>query len=419
MTLVLTVAFIVLMLLAVPVGHGLVIASAVAVLWKGDVPLLIVVQQLFQQTQSFPMLALPFFMMAGSLMMGGRLGGELLAFASEFMKRFTGGELSTTVVAATIFGGVSGSAVANASALGPVMIPWQKKCGYPGALCAANVATSAVIDILIPPSIPMILYSLISGTSVADLFIAGVLPGLLMAGGFIALCWWIAKHRGYKKTGTTISMKEMMRLAVKSTPALIMPVWILIFMRFGITTPTEVAVLAVVYSIVLSVFFYKDLSWARFKEAMVEAGIATGVVMLVIMGSAACGWLMTFDEVPIRFATWVASTIKSPFLILMAMNVVLIIVGGPLDLPPALLLFGPIFLPLGSSIGLDPVQLGLIMIINLGIGLYTPPVGTTLFIAASISKDSLDDVCKELWPFFAVAIGVLLLITYIPALTLY
>ncbi|MBS1116349.1 MAG: hypothetical protein H6Q87_733, partial [candidate division NC10 bacterium] len=166
MSFVLTLAFIVLMLLAVPVGHGMVIAAAVAVLWDGTLPLMIVAQQLFQQTQSFPMLALPFFMLAGSLMMGGRLGKELLMFASEFMKRFTGGELSTTVVASAVFGGVSGSAVANASALGPVLIPWQKKCGYPAGLCAANLATSSVIDILIPPSIPMILYSLISGVSV-------------------------------------------------------------------------------------------------------------------------------------------------------------------------------------------------------------------------------------------------------------
>jgi len=419
MSLVLILAFTVLMLLAVPVGHGLVIASAVAVLWDGGVPLLIVAQQLFQQTQSFPMLALPFFMLAGSLMMGGRLGRELLIFASEFMKRFRGGELSTTVVAATVFGGVSGSAVANASALGSVLIPWQKQRGYPGALCAANMATSAVIDILIPPSIPMILYSLVSGTSVADLFISGVLPGFLMAGGFIATCWWIAKRRGYTSTGTTIGKTELIRLAVKSSPALVMPIWILLFMRFGIATPTEVAVLAVVYSIVLSIFLYKDLDWARFKEAVVEAGIATGVVMLVIMGSAACGWLLTFDEVPTRFAAWVASTIQSPWLVLMAMNVVLLIVGMPLDLPPAILLFGPIFVPLAASIGLDPVQLGLIMIINLGIGLYTPPVGTTLFISASIAKSSLDDTTRELWPFFAVAMLVLLGVTYIPWLTLY
>ncbi|MBP1775601.1 MAG: hypothetical protein H6Q86_1607 [candidate division NC10 bacterium] len=419
MSLVLTLAFIVLMLLAVPVGHGLIIASGVAILWDGGVPLLIVAQQLFQQTQSFPMLALPFFMLAGSLMMGGRLGGELLTFASEFMKRFRGGELSTTVVAATVFGGVSGSAVANASALGSVLIPWQKERGYPGPLCAANIATSAVIDILIPPSIPMIIYSLVSNTSVADLFISGILPGLLMAGGFIATCWWIAKRRGYKSAGTTIGKTALIRLAVKSSPALAMPIWILLALRFGFATPTEVAVLAVVYSILLSVFFYKDLDWTRFKEAMIEAGIATGVVMLVIMGSAACGWLLTFDQVPTRFAAWVSATIQSPWLILLAMNVVLLVVGMPLDLPPALLLFGPIFVPLGASIGLDPVQLGLIMIINLGIGLYTPPIGTTLFIAASISKSSLDDTTRELWPFFIVAMLVLLAVTYIPWLTLY
>jgi len=419
MSFVLTLAFIVLMLLAVPVGHGMVIAAAVAVLWDGTLPLMIVAQQLFQQTQSFPMLALPFFMLAGSLMMGGRLGKELLTFASEFMKRFTGGELSTTVVASAVFGGVSGSAVANSSALGPVLIPWQKKCGYPAGLCAANMATSSVLDILIPPSIPMILYSLISGVSVADLFIAGVLPGLLMAASFVFLCWWISRRRGYKNTGSTIGKRALLRLAFRSLPALVMPVWILVFLRFGVATPTEVAVLAVVYSILLSVFVYRDLGWARFKEAMVEAGIATGIVMLVIMGSAACGWLLTFDEVPARFVAWVSATIQSPWLILMAMNVVLLVIGMPLDLPPALLLFGPIFVPLGLSLGLDPVQLGLIMVINLGIGIYTPPVGTTLFISTSIAKCSLDETIRELWPFFFAACLLLLAVTYIPALTLY
>ena len=198
MSLALVVAFVVLMILAIPVGHALIIGGAVAVLWGGGVPLLAVVQQMFDQTQSFPMLALPFFMLAGALMMGGNLGRELLDFASEGMKRWTGGELSTTAVASVAFGGVSGSAVANASALGSVLIPWQKSRGYPGVLCAANNATSSVIDILIPPSIPMILYSLVSGTSVADLFIAGILPGVLMAGGLVGTCWWISKRRGYK-----------------------------------------------------------------------------------------------------------------------------------------------------------------------------------------------------------------------------
>jgi tripartite ATP-independent transporter DctM subunit len=419
MTLVLILGFTVLMILAVPVGHALVIASAAALLWDGNVPLMIVAQQMFQQTQSFPMLALPFFMLAGALMMGGRLGQELLTFASEGMKRWTGGELSTTVVASVVFGGVSGSAVANASALGSVLIPWQKQRGYPAALCAANNSTSAVIDILIPPSIPMILFALVSGVSVADLFVSGVLPGLLMAAGFIATCWWIAKRRGYKSAGTTISRTELSRLALRSCPALALPILILVGLRFGFATPTEMAVLAVVYALLLSALLYRDLSWRRFQEAMIDAGTATGVVMLVIMGSAVVGWLLTFDQVPTRFAEWVAATIQNPLLVILAINILLLIVGMPLDLPPAILLLGPILVPLAATIGLDPVQLGLIMVINLGIGLYTPPIGTTLFISASIAKSTLNETTKELWPFFGVAMLVLLAVSYIPALTIY
>lgn len=419
MTLVLVAVFCVLMLIAVPVGHGLVIAGAAAVLWDGGLPLMLVAQQMFDQTQSFPMLALPFFTLAGALMMGGKLGQELLNFASEGMKRWRGGELSTTVVASVAFGGVSGSAVANASALGSVLIPWQVKRGYPPGLASANNATSAVIDILIPPSIPMILYALVSGVSVADLFIAGILPGLMMAGGFVGVCWWISKRRGYEPSTQPIDRKALLALAVKSMPALALPILILVGLRWGFATPTEMAVLSVVYSIILSLVLYRDLSWERFRTSMIEAGIATGVVMLVIMGSAVIGWLLTFDQVPVRFAEWVKATFDNKILIIMALNILMLIVGMPLDLPPAILLLGPIFVPLAAAIGLDPVQLGLIMIINLGIGLYTPPIGTTLFISASIARCSLSETTKELWPFFTVAMIVLLLVSYVPALTLY
>lgn len=420
MSFTMVIAFTVLMILAIPVGHGLVIAGAAAVLWDGNgLPLMLIAQQMFDQTQSFPMLALPFFTLAGALMMGGKLGQQLLDFATEGMKRWRGGELSTTVVASVAFGGVSGSAVANASALGGVLIPWQKKRGYPAGLTAANNATSAVIDILIPPSIPMILYALVSGVSVADLFIAGILPGLMMAVGFVGVCWWISKRRGYKPSSEPVDRKALLKLAIKSTPALALPVLILVGLRAGFATPTEMAVLSVVYSLLLSIFFYKDLSWQRFCQSMVEAGIATGVVMLVIMGSAVVGWLLTFDQVPARFAEWVKATIDNKLLIILALNVLMLIIGMPLDLPPAILLLGPIFVPLAAAIGLDPVQLGLIMIINLGIGLYTPPIGTTLFISASIAKCSMSETTKELWPFFAVAMLVLLLISYVPALTIY
>jgi tripartite ATP-independent transporter DctM subunit len=416
---VLVIVFCVLMVLVIPVGHALIIASGAALLWQGSLPLMLVAQQMFAQTQSFPMLALPFFMLAGALMMGGNLGRELLDFASEGMKRWTGGELSTTAVASVAFGGVSGSAVANASALGSVLIPWQKSRGYPAGLCAANNATSSVIDILIPPSIPMILYALVSGASVGNLFVAGILPGMLMAGGLVATCWWIAKRRGYKPSNEPVNRSAMLRLAIKSSPAVALPILIMVGLRFGFATPTEMAVLSVVYSLLLSVLLYRDLTWKRFCAAIVEAGIATGVVMLVIMGSSVIGWLLTFDQVPTRFAEWVAATIQNKYLVILALNILMLLVGMPLDLPPAILLLGPIFVPLAATIGLDPVQLGLMMIINLGIGLYTPPIGTTLFISSSIAKSSLAETTRELWPFLGVALLVLLAVSYIPALTLY
>ncbi|MGV2065127.1 TRAP transporter large permease subunit [Agrobacterium sp. 22-226-1] len=419
MTIVMIIAFCILMMIAVPVGYALIISAGVAVLWNGYVPLSIVAQQVYDQTQSFPMLALPFFMLAGTLMLGGKLGTQLLELASKAMQRWRGGPLSTTVISSVVFGGVSGSAVANASALGSVLIPWQKRQGYPAPLCAANNATSAVIDVLIPPSIPMILYSLVSGVSIANLFIAGILPGLLMAVGFIFVCWAIAVRRGYAVRDESIRKRDLALLAFRSLPAILLPILIILGLRFGFATPTEVAVLSVVYSLVLSIFFYRDLTWKRFCDNFVEAGSATGVVMLVIMGSAAVGWVLTFDQAPQHFATWVAENISNPILIILMMNVLMLIIGMPLDLPPSILLLGPIFVPLADMIGLDRVQLGMMMVINLGIGLYTPPIGTTLFISSSIARAPLGATTRELWPFFTMAMLLLIAVSFIPALTIY
>ncbi|PDT07957.1 TRAP transporter large permease subunit [Rhizobium sp. M1] len=419
MTLVMIFSFFILMVLAVPVGYGLIIAAALGVLFNGYVPLSVVAQQVYDQTQSFPMLALPFFMLAGTLMLGGELGRQLLELASRAMQRWRGGPLSTTVVSSVVFGGVSGSAVANASALGSVLIPWQKKHGFPPALCAANNATSAVIDVLIPPSIPMILYALISGVSVGDLFISGIVPGLIMAASFVFVCWYVSVRRGYAAAAVKVRKRELARLALQSLPAILLPILIIVFLRSGLATPTEVSVLSVVYSLLLSILFYRDLTWKRFCENMVEAGVATGVVMLVIMGSAAVGWVLTFDQAPQHMAEWVSTHISSPMVIILMMNLIMLVVGMPLDMPPAILLLGPIFVPLADSIGLDRVQLGLMMVINLGIGLYTPPIGTTLFISSSIAKAPLSTTTNELWPFFGMAMLLLLAVSFVPALTIY
>jgi tripartite ATP-independent transporter DctM subunit len=418
MSLALIVAFVALMIAVIPVAHALVIASGFALLWDGGMPLMLVAQQMFQQTQSFPMLALPFFILAGTLIMEGKLGEELLRFSGEIMQRVRGGALSTTVVGSIVFGGVSGSAVANASALGSVLIPWQKRQGYPAGLCAANNATSAVIDILIPPSIPMILYAVVSGVSIGDLFMAGVLPGILMGVGFVGVCWWKARGLAIRAEAPPLNLARLVRLGFFALPALILPVLILVALRFGFATPTEIAVMAVIYALLASLLLYRDLSWARFHKAMIDAGIATGIVMMVIMGSAAASWLLTYDQVPQRFAEWVSVTLQSPWLIILAMNLIMLAIGGPLDLAPAILLLAPIFVPLAAQIGLDPLQLGLMMVINLGIGLYTPPVGTTLFISSTIAGSSMSETVRALWPFFWVAIGLLALVSYVPALTI-
>jgi tripartite ATP-independent transporter DctM subunit len=418
MSLALIVAFVALMLAVVPVAHALVIASGAALLWDGQMPLLLVAQQMFGQTQSFPMLALPFFILAGTLIMEGKLGEELLRFSGEIMQRLRGGALSTTVVGSVVFGGVSGSAVANASALGSVLIPWQKRQGYPAGLCAANNATSAVIDILIPPSIPMILYAVVSGVSIGDLFMAGVLPGILMAAGFVGVCWWQGRRLGMAADTAPLDPRRLARLAGLALPALALPVLILVALRFGFATPTEIAVMAVLYALAMGLFLYRDMSWGRFRKAMVDAGVATGIVMMVIMGSAAASWILTYDQVPQRFAEWVSATLREPWLVVLAMNLIMLALGGPLDLAPAILLLAPIFVPLAQQIGMDPLQLGLVMVINLGIGLYTPPVGTTLFISTTIAGSTMAETTRALWPFFGVAIALLLAVSYVPALTI-
>jgi tripartite ATP-independent transporter DctM subunit len=418
MSLVLTLVFFVLLILSVPVAHTLVIASGAALWADGALPLLVVVQQMFAQTQSFPLLALPFFILAGQLMMSGRLGQGLIGFASATVGHYRGGLASTTVVGSVVFGGVSGSAVSDASALGSVLIPWQKREGYPAGFAAANNAAAATIAILIPPSIPMILYALVSNVSVGALFLAGVLPGLMLAVSFLLVCNISARLRGFPVTHRRLGRAEVGRLALTALPALAMPVLILAFLRFGIATPTEVSVMAVLYALLVATVIYRDMTLRRFLSALVNAGRATGVVMLVIMASAAVGWIMSFVQAPQAFATWATRTLQTPWLILLAMNGIMFVAGMFIDLPAAILLLGPIFVPLAQQIRIDLVQFGIVMVLNLAIGLYTPPVGTTLFISTTIARVPIVRATIELLPFYAAGITVLMLFSFIPALTL-
>lgn len=416
MTALILLVFLATAVIAVPIAHALLVAAMAAAATSDRVPLDLLVQQMVAQVQSFPLIAIPFFMLTGSLMMGGKLGEALIGVLSSLIGRFHGGPGQVGVLSSTIFGGVSGSAVADASAIGSLMIPWQKRLGYPPAFSAATLAAAATIDILIPPSIPMILFALSSNTSVAALFVAGILPGLLMCGGFMAVCWWVGRRRNFPRETNKLDWRVFRTQLLYASPALVLPVLIVVFLRFGVATPTEVAVLSTLYAGAVSALVYRDLGFKRLHRCMVDAGLATGVVLLVIMASAAIGWLLTFDRMPDGVVAWANAHLSSGWSVILLMNVLMLVCGMFIDLPAAVLLLTPVFVPLANAIGMDLVQLGIMMTVNLAIGLYTPPVGTTLFITSSLAKVKVGETVRELGPFYLVAFGVLLLVSYVPAL---
>jgi len=405
--------------IAIPIAHALLLGALAAAASSDRIPIDVLVQQMVDQVQSFPLIAIPFFMLTGSLMMGGKLGEALVGVLSMLIGRFHGGPAQVGVMSSTLFGGVSGSAVADASAIGSLMIPWHKRLGYPAAFSAATLASAATIDILIPPSIPLILFALSANASIADLFVAGILPGLLICAGFMSVCYFVGKKRNFPRETAPFNAHAFKRHLLHASPALVLPVLIIVFLRFGIATPTEVAVLSTLYAGAISVLVYHDLGWRRLHESITHAGLATGIVLLVIMASSAIGWLLTFDQMPVGVVHWVQENIESRWVVILLMNLLMLFVGMFIDLPAAVLLLTPVFVPLAHSIGMDTIQLGIMMVVNLALGLYTPPVGTTLFITSSLAQVKVGQTVRELIPFYFVALVVLALMSYVPTTILH
>ena len=371
--------------LAMPIAHAILVAALAAAVSSDRVPFDLLVQQMVAQVQSFPLIAIPFFMLTGSLMMGGKLGQAIVGTLTVLVGRWHGGPAQVSVLSSTLFGGVSGSAVADASAIGSLVMPWHRRLGYPMPFSAASLASAATIDIIIPPSIPMILYAMSANASIGALFYAGILPGLLLCGGFMAACWYVGKRDNLPRESAPADRAVFRRNLLLSLPAIALPVLIVVFLRFGIATPTEVSVLSTLFAGLVSLVIYRDLSIKRLHHAILEAGLATGVVLMVIMASAAIGWLLTFDQMPQNIVQWVQQNVNEKWVVIMLMNAMMLFLGMFIDLPAAVLLLTPVFLPLAQAIGMDTVQLGIMMVVNLAIGLYTPPVGTTLFIASSLT----------------------------------
>jgi tripartite ATP-independent transporter DctM subunit len=408
---------ILLTLINVPIGFGLSITTILFLLWKGTASLSVVPLNLFSGASSFPLLAIPLFILAGGLMDTSGISLRLVNLANSLVGFIRGGLAMVTVVATMIQSEISGSSVADAAAIGNVVIPAMEKRGYPRALSAAIVSNAASAAILIPPSIPMIIYAWMAEVSVAKLFFAGFLPGFIACGAMMALSYYYAR-----KLNLPVEQNFSLRLVGKSTVqafwALFIPVVIWGGIFLGIATATEVAALAVVAALIIGALIYRELPAREITRVLQDSTGQTAVVMLIVAASAVLGWFLTSEQIPQKFARLILETTSNKYLILIFLNIFFFIAGMFLHSAAAIILIVPIVMPLIRQIGVDPIHFGIIVTINLGVGQQTPPVATVLFTVAAIARIPFWEVFKAGWPFTAVLALVTLLVTYVPWISL-
>jgi tripartite ATP-independent transporter DctM subunit len=412
-------SFTLLMLIGTPIAFCLGVSSLATVLYMG-LPPLVVFQRMNSGMSVFSMLAIPFFIYSGDLMVRGGIAGRIVAFAASIVGHLRGGLGQVNILTSTLFGGISGSAVAEAAAVGGLMIPQMKARGY-GADYAVNVTSmAALIALLLPPSHNMIIYSISAGgkISIADLFTAGIVPGLLFAAVLMVTAYVVARKRGYPTEPFPGFMVALHLLAV-AIPGLLLIAIIFGGVRSGIFTATESSCIAVIYALLITVFVYRQLNWRDFVHATMGAVRTTAMVLLIIGCAAAFSWLMAFLRVPATLVTWMQTLSENPIMILLLLNVVMLVLGTFMDMGPTIIITTPIFLPVATAYGVDPIHFGVIMILNYGIGLNTPPVGGVQFVACAVGKISVWEAMRSIWPFYGAGIVVLMLVTYIPALSLW
>jgi tripartite ATP-independent transporter DctM subunit len=416
---ILFVSFAALLLMGVPVAFCLGLSSMATVLYIG-IPPVVIFQQMSTGMNAFAMLAIPFFIYSGDLMIRGGIADRLIQFASSLVGHLRGGLGQVNVITCTLFGGISGSAVADASAVGGIMIPQMVKRGYAPDYAVNVTANAAIIALLIPPSHNMIIYSLAAGgtISIADLFTAGVIPGALLCLALMVAAWAVAVNRGYP-ADIFPGFLTVARLFIAATPGLLLIGIIFGGVRSGIFTATESSCIAVIYALLITIFVYRGLDLKGFTHATLGAVRTTAMVLLIIGAASSFGWLMAFLEVPKATIALMQSISDNPLVILLMINVILLVLGTFMDMAPMIIICTPIFLPVVKAIGVDPVHFGVILILNAGIGLNTPPVGSVQFVACAIGKVSISESMKTIWPFYGASVAVLLLITYVPAFSLW
>jgi len=404
--------------LGVPVAFALGLSTVTALLLSGSFPMLAMLKETFTGVDSFPLMAVPFFILAAELMSGGSLTRVLLRFAGQFVGHKRGGLGYTNVVGLTFFSGISGSALADAAGPGSMMIGMMDEAGYDRPYAAALTAATAIVGPIIPPSIIMIIYALADdNVSVGALFVAGIIPGLLVAAAMSLVNWHVSKQRNYRGDGESPSLQQMLRTTWQALPAILLPVVILGGMRAGWFTPTEASVVAVFYALVCGKYVYRTLRWGAVPDILARSALLTASVLIIIGMSASFAWVLTIEGVPQLLAQWLSELHLNAWTFLIAVNILLLLFGIFIEPLPGVMVLVPILAPVAFKLGVEPVHFAMVVIYNLTLGMITPPVGGLLFVTSNVSRVPLGALTRELKPFLWAHAGVLVLLTFVPALS--
>jgi len=415
---ILLITLLVLFIINTPIAIAIGAASIAAIVVQGDFPLMMVIQRLFGGTDSFHLMAVPLFMYAGIIMEAGGISRRIIDFANALVGWLPGGMAAVTIVAAMFFAGISGSAAADAAAVGAILIPAMKKSGYDSDFAAAVQASGGSIGVIIPPSIPMIIFGFLTGASIGQLFAAGILPGVLIGLSLICVSTIISRQKGYAAS-TIFSLAEVRRTFRRALLALGAPLIILGGILFGIFTATESAAVAVVYALVVGLFVYRQIRVRDLVFLFREGSITASIVMFIIATASIFSWIAAIEDIPARMAGTLLALTDNPVLLLLLINMVLLIAGTFVETTAALILLVPMITAMLPSLGIDLIQLGVIVVTNLAIGMLTPPMGICLIVSCSISGDSLAAISKRVLPFLAILVIDLLIITFVSPLTMW
>ncbi|UOQ45068.1 TRAP transporter large permease [Halobacillus salinarum] len=418
-TLVLFGSFAILLLLSVPIGIALGLSTLFTLFYSGGIPLPFLMKELVTSVDSFPLMAVPFFILAGEIMGKGGISERLFNFANALVGNKTGGFAMATIVTCMFFAAISGSGPATVAAIGGIMIPAMVKQGYDKKFATATVAAAGSIGVIIPPSIPMVIYGVVGGASIGDMFIAGIIPGILVGLSLMVWAYFYSKKHNYKGSEQKTSLANIGKTFWEAKWALVIPVVILGGIYGGIFTPTEAAVIAVVYGMIAGLFLYRELAIKDLPKLLADASLTTATVLIIVGSATAFGRLLTIEQIPTQVANLLLSISENEIVIILLITVLLLIVGCFMDTLAAIIILTPILLPIAVNLGYDPIHFGIIMVVNLAIGFITPPLGVNLFVGSGISGLSIEQLSKAILPYFFAMLFSLLMITFIPELSLW